>query len=190
MELVVIGKIYGSHNLNGAMKASFDIDELDSLIGEKIIIETQNGEEKIFTIRKANNTTNNKWIVEFDGIASKEDTTPLRNALIKAHKDFVNVPEYFNKEDELLDMIAYDLVNKEDIGKITSVFSTLAHDILVIEDEKHETLVPNIELFVKEINKEKNTIFIELLDGMREEKKDREKKDREKKANKIKDEKK
>jgi len=171
MELVSIGKIFGSHNLKGAMKISLDIDDLDALIGEKIIVTTEKGEDRILTIKKANNTMDNKWIVEFLEIISKDETIPLRNALIKVRKDLVNLPEYFNKEEELLEMFVFDLIKNENLGNVISIFATPAHDILVVEDDEHEILIPNIDFFVKKIDKEENLISVELLDGMKEKKK-------------------
>ena len=56
----------------------------------------------------------------------------------------------------------------ESIGKVVDVFDTAAHDIIVVEDENTETLIPNIENFVKDIDFEKKEIYVKILEGMRE----------------------
>ena len=75
-------------------------------------------------------------------------------------------------EDEYLleDLLGMTVITSENenIGKVVDVFDTAAHDIIVVEDETTETLIPNIENFVKDIDFDKNEIYVEILDGMRE----------------------
>ena len=54
------------------------------------------------------------------------------------------------------------------IGENNFIADTAAHDIIVVEDETTETLIPNIENFVKDIDFDKNEIYVEILEGMRE----------------------
>ncbi|MGL5428299.1 MAG: ribosome maturation factor RimM, partial [Cetobacterium sp.] len=49
---------------------------------------------------------------------------------------------------------------------------TAAHDIYVIEDDEYETMIPDVEVFIKKIDFEKREILVSLIDGMREKKKD------------------
>ena len=67
-----------------------------------------------------------------------------------------------------MDMEVVDMKNNETIGRVTDIFETAAHDILVVEDEKSEAMIPDIDEFVKKIDFDKRTIFVELIDGMRE----------------------
>jgi len=172
MELFVIGKIFGSHNLRGAVKFSSNIDDLDQLIDERIVITTEKGEDKILTLKVAKNTLGNKWIVEFEEINSKDEALLIRNGTAKVRRDLIDIDEDFHTNEELIGMLVYNINgDNEELGEIVEVFSTPAHDILVVENEVYETLVPNIEFFVKSIDKEKNVIKVELLDGMKEVKK-------------------
>lgn len=172
MELFVIGKIFGSHNLKGAVKFSSNIDELDHLIGERIVVTTEKGEDKILTLKAVKNTVENKWIIEFEEINSKDEALVIRNGIAMVRKDLINIDEDFYNDEELIGMSVIE-VNKDnlELGKVVEVFTTPAHDILVVEDDSHEILIPNIEFFVKSIDKEKNLIEVELLEGMKEVKK-------------------
>ncbi|MFR1676756.1 MAG: ribosome maturation factor RimM, partial [Fusobacterium sp.] len=69
---------------------------------------------------------------------------------------------------DLMDMEVVDMKNNETIGRVTDIFETAAHDILVVEDEKSEAMIPDIDEFVKKIDFDKRTIYVELIDGMRE----------------------
>ena len=69
---------------------------------------------------------------------------------------------------DLLDMKAVDADNGDILGKITDIFETAAHDILVIEGENTEIMVPDVDEFVKKIDFDKREIFIHLIEGMKE----------------------
>ncbi|MGF6907255.1 ribosome maturation factor RimM [Fusobacterium sp. PH5-44] len=172
MELFVIGKIFGSHNLKGAVKFSSVIEGLDQLVGEKMVITTEKGEDKILTLKGVKNTVENKWIIDFAEIESKDEAAVLRNSIVKVRKDLIDIDEDFYTDEELVGMSVYEINNGSvSLGKVMDIFSTPAHDILVVEDDIHEILIPNIEFFVKSIDKDKNQIKVELLDGMKEVKK-------------------
>lgn len=65
-------------------------------------------------------------------------------------------------------MKAVDIDNGEILGKVTDIFETAAHDILVIEGTNTEIMVPDIDEFVKKIDFDNREIFIHLIEGMKE----------------------
>ena len=65
-------------------------------------------------------------------------------------------------------MKAVEADNGDILGKITDIFETAAHDILVIEGENTEIMVPDVDEFVKKIDFDKREIFIHLIEGMKE----------------------
>lgn len=65
-------------------------------------------------------------------------------------------------------MKAVDIDNGEILGKVTDIFETAAHDILVIEGINTEIMVPDIDEFVKKIDFDNREIFIHLIEGMKE----------------------
>lgn len=175
MELLIAGKILGSHHLKGEVKVISDIENIDKLESNKIILELENKEQKLFTINKISHFVGNKWIFSFEEIKNKQDTIEIRNALIKVRRDLLGIAE-----DEILlsDFIGLDVYNleqetekKEYLGKITEVFETGAHNVYVVESEKYETMIPDVDVFIKNIDFEKRTMETQILDGMKEERK-------------------
>lgn len=169
MDLVTIGKITGTHHLKGAVKANISLSTPEIIVGERVMVEKPNGEKKILSVEKLSNLVADKVVIEFAEIKNKTEGNLLAGGIIKINRDILGM-----EEDEYLleDLLGMNVVttNNESIGKVTDIFDTAAHDIIVVEDDETETLIPNIEKFVKDIDFEKNQIVVELLEGMREKK--------------------
>lgn len=167
MDLVTIGKITGTHHLKGAVKANISLSDPSIIIGERVLIEKTNGEKKILSVTKLSNLVGDKVVIEFSEITNKTEGNLLAGGFIKINRDILGM-----EEDEYLleDLLGMTVITeeKENIGKVVEIFDTAAHDILVVEDENTETLIPNIENFVKDIDFEKKEIYVEILEGMRE----------------------
>ena len=167
MDLVTIGKITGTHHLKGAVKANISLSEPEIIIGERVMVEKPNGEKKILSVVKLSNLVGDKVVIEFEEITNKTEGNLLAGGLIKINRDILGMAEDEYLLEDLLGMTVITSEN-ENIGKVVDVFDTAAHDIIVVEDENTETLIPNIENFVKDIDFDENKITVELLEGMRE----------------------
>lgn len=167
MELFTVGKISGTHHLKGAVKIIANVSDARILVGNRVIIDIQ-GEQKMVTITSVSPLVGNKWTVEFQEITNKTEAGKLKNGLIKVRRDILGIEDDEYLLNDLMDMKVIDLKNNETIGTVTDIFETAAHDILVVEDEKSESMIPDIDEFVKKIDFENRTIYVELIDGMRD----------------------
>ncbi len=173
MELLIAGKVLASHHLKGEVKVISNIENIYELEGSKIILELTNGKQKLVTVTKIKNFVGNKWIFSFEEIINKQDTIEIRNALIKVRRDLLGI-----KEDEVLlsDFVGikvYDVKNhkKEYLGEIVEVFETAAHNVYVVESREYETMIPDVDIFIKKIDFEKRIMETDILEGMKELKK-------------------
>lgn len=167
MELFTVGKISGTHHLKGAVKIIANVSDARILVGNRVIIDIQ-GEQKMVTITSVSPLVGNKWTVEFQEITNKTEAGKLKNGLIKVRRDILGIEDDEYLLNDLMDMKVIDLKNNETIGTVTDIFETAAHDILVVEDEKSESMIPDIDEFVKKIDFKNRTIYVELIDGMRD----------------------
>lgn len=167
MELFTVGKISGTHHLKGAVKIIANVSDARILVGNRVIIDIQ-GEQKMVTITSVSPLVGNKWTVEFQEITNKTEAGKLKNGLIKVRRDILGIEDDEYLLNDLMDMKVIDLKSNETIGTVTDIFETAAHDILVVEDEKSESMIPDIDEFVKKIDFENRTIYVELIDGMRD----------------------
>lgn len=171
MDLLAVGKISGTHHLKGAVKVTSNIEGIEILEGNKVILELPNGEMKVLTVKNIEMMVGKKWIVEFEEITNKTEAGTLQNGVIKVRRDILGI-----EEDEFLanDTLGMKVITEEgeNIGEVVDIYETAAHDIYVIEDEEYETMIPDVDVFIKKIDFEKREMVVSLLEGMREKKKD------------------
>lgn len=169
MKLLIAGKIAGTHHLLGAVKVISELEGLSKLLGTKCMIQLENGEGLLMSPKKIEHLTGNYWIFEFEEIKNRTDAMKLRNALIQVRRDLLGLEEEVFYSD-YIGLLAREVGTGEVLGKIQEVFETAAHPIFVIQSEKYETMVPDLPIFVKQVDFEKGEICVELLEGMKEEK--------------------
>lgn len=166
-ELVNIAKISGTHHLQGALKAASVLEDTEVLNGAKVIVENSIGTQKIFTVSRAERINEKMLIIEFEEITSVNEAKKLLESKIYVRREQLgNISE---DEFYLVDLIDMNVVTVEgeNIGKITDVFSTAAHDIYVVNEGENEIMIPAVDEFVQEVNFEKRVVTVKLIEGMR-----------------------
>lgn len=171
MDLLVAGKVLGTHHLKGEVKVISNIENISLLQGNKIVLELENSQTKLFTVKKIEPFVANKWIFSFEEIKNKQDAVEIRNALIKVRRDLVGIDEDEYLVSDLIGIKVYDIKENEYLGEITEIFETAAHDIYVIDTEDYEIMIPDVEVFVKKIDFQNRKMEVDLIEGMKEIKK-------------------
>ena len=170
MKLLIAGKISGTHHLLGAVKVISELEGLSKLLGMKCMLQMENGSEFLVTPKKIEYLTGNYWVFEFEEINNRTEAMKLRNALIQVRRDLLGFGEEDIFYSDYIHLVAKEVGTEEVLGKIEEVFETAAHPIFVIQSEKYEIMVPDLPNFIKKVDFEKGEIWVELLDGMKEEK--------------------
>lgn len=49
---LIAGKVLGSHNLKGEVKVISDLDNIEVLVGNKVILELADSQQKLLTIKR------------------------------------------------------------------------------------------------------------------------------------------
>lgn len=168
MELLIIGKISGTHHLKGAVKINFNIDDPTILSNEKIIVAIDDNNQKILTIKKISPLVANKWVAEFEEISNKTEAGNLKNGFIKIRRELLGLAEDEYLLTDLIGMKVVDINTNENIGTVTEIFDTAAHDILIVDSLEFESMIPNIDEFVKNIDFENKIISVSMIDGLKE----------------------
>lgn len=170
MELLTIGKISGTHHLKGAVKVISNIENINLLLNNRVVVELAENNQRILTVKATSHLVGNKCVLEFEEITNKTEAGKLKNGFIKVRRELLGIEEDEYLLNDLLNMSVISIDNNENLGVVTDIFETSAHDILVVESSKHEIMIPDIDEFVKKIDFEKRTISVQLIDGMIEEK--------------------
>lgn len=115
MELLIAGKVLGSHNLKGEVKVISDLENIEVLVGNKVILELADSQQKLLTIKKIEHLVANKWIFSFEEIKNKQDTIEIRNANIKVRRDIVGIGEDEYLVSDMIGFKVYDIKGDESI---------------------------------------------------------------------------
>ena len=160
MDKVYIGKIVNTHGIKGELRILSDFPYKDKVfkINNKLIIDNKEYIIKSYRVHK-----------NYD-MVTLDDYKDINEVLFLLKKQV-----YFNKEDLLLndkeildeDLIRYKVIAKDGkCGTIKEIFmASPSNKILRVELDK-EILVPFNSPMIVNIDKEKEKITIDIIDGM------------------------
>lgn len=164
---IEIGKIVNTHGLKGECKiySSTDFDEERFAVGNQIHVK-YNKEDlllKIATFRKHKGMV----LISFEGL---QDINCIEK--YKGSSIYVNEDELHDLEEN--EVYFYQLVGclvkdeeGNELGEITEILETAAHDIIRVKQEgRKDLLIPYVERFIVEEDVEKKVIIVSLIEGM------------------------
>ncbi len=165
MDKLKIGKIIGTHALKGELKirSNSDFNDQRFVVGHKLLLENQNKEFVIKTVRfhKGN------YLVSFEGLQD-----------INLVEKYIGLNVYGYKDDIELDDDEYfygDLIgctvkqDEKEIGKVVSIFHNGAHDILSVQTETKKVSIPYVDAFIDNVNIDDQIIDVHLIKGFLDE---------------------
>lgn len=158
MSAIKIGQIMGAFGIKGWVKVKILTDFAERFdIGRRVRIE---GEWQ--TIEDAN-VHGNQLMLKLSDVHDRNRAEELFKVFIEAMD--AERPEL--EEDEYLtrDLIGLQVqtVGGEPLGKVDDVLPMPAHDVLVVG----ELMIPAVKAFVKNVDLERKSITVELIEGMR-----------------------
>ncbi len=166
MELVIIGKIVNTHGLKGTLKVkSFtDFKEQRYSKGTTLYIAFERNYIPV-TIESHREVKTLDYIkfIEFSDInlveKFKGSDLVIEKALIHELDDEDEF--YFNE------LIGMDVYNEDNlIGKCTDIRDYPQGEVLVVKTKSKEVLIPFRKEFVKEVNKETNSLHLIVWEGL------------------------
>lgn len=164
----LLGKLTKTHGLKGELAIWLDVDypedyeELDSVLLE---IKGQLVPHFIEEIQ----IRANKSIIKFEDIDTIEEAQKLVNCDIYLPED--NLPEL---EDEnqfyYHEIIDFDVIDEEKgkLGKVLAVYTSDRQDLISMQYEGKEILIPIDDDIVKTVNREKKELYTHLPNGLLE----------------------
>lgn len=162
------GKIVNTHGLRGEVKVVTWTDYPEDFEDIKhVYVKKKTSDEKL-TISSIKYQKNN-LIIKFAEIKDINEAEKYKNQVLYVEREELGeLPEgvYY-----IADLIGLDVVdeNGEKIGVIADVFNTGANDIYDVKREgKKNLLLPVIDEVVKEIDLEKKTVRVEMMEGLDE----------------------
>ncbi|MCD8327985.1 MAG: ribosome maturation factor RimM [Ruminococcus sp.] len=159
-----IGKIVSVHGLAGDVKVEAWCDSPEVLCSFKTLYFSK-GEIKVKV--KKSRVQKNMAILKLEGFDSVEQAQTLRNKILYADRDSMNLPRDTYFIADLIGMEVLDSETGESYGKITDATQTGANDVYHIKsDEGKMYYVPAIADVVKTTDIENSIMKITPLRGL------------------------
>lgn len=160
MNKIYIGKVVNTHGIKGEIRILSNFEYKDKVfkVNKKLIIGDKTYEIKSHRIHKGYN------------MVTLDDYNNINDVLFLLKKDV-----YFNEDDLLLDnnqvldseLLTYNVINNRgENGEVLEVFFASEKNKIIRVKFDKEYLIPYNSPMIKEINKNKKELVIELLEGM------------------------
>lgn len=157
--MVYVGEIVNTHGLKGELRIISDFKFKDKLFieGRKLYL----GKRKQEVLLKSYRKHKNYDMVMFEGINDINDAIIFKNDDVFVKRDELDIDGYVDE-----DIIGLDVYSDGNyIGKVNSIIKN-KQEILVIENNKKNYLIPFVDEFVKNIDLDKKIISVNLIEGL------------------------
>ena len=159
------GVVIGVHGLRGDLKVrplSGDSTALDSV---KEVTLRGTTKSSLHKVQKAARHKGN-LLIHLEGVTSVERAEEFIGCdVLISHDDLRELPE-----DEFywfqLEGLRVDDCQLGDLGTIIEIFTTPAHDILVVRGPRGEVLIPVVDAFILKIDEEAKVMHVDLPEGL------------------------
>jgi len=166
MDYIEVGKIVNTHGVRGEVKLNPSVDYVAELTEvDTFYIKTKTEYVKMHAERVR--IHKNCAIIKLSGVDTMSEAESYRGKVIYIEKD-MDLPdgEYY-----IEDLIGLSVLDEKEgnIGTLTDVFSTGAHDVYeVTTTTGQKVLIPAVSQFIKEIDMANKQILVCLIEGMLE----------------------
>ena len=164
--LVTIGRVIKARGLRGEIKVEPLSNVLDRFkFLHEITLELKNGENINFNIEYSRISGVN-IILKLNGIDDRDAAEKLRSAYINVTLD--NVAPLDNNSYYIFDLVGmgvFDSGNNK-IGSVTRIEQYPANDVIVVEKETEEIIIPAIKEFIVGIDLKSKKLTVNLPEGL------------------------
>lgn len=157
MNLIYIGKLVNTHGIKGEVRLISEFKYKKDVFKKNNIIYINNTKYEIISHR----THKNYDMLVLSNINSINDAL-----LIKGYNVYINRDDYkFNGylDEDLLGLDVYD--NEIYKGKVVDILKSVNNDLLVIDGKKRH-MVPNLPIFINNVDLKSKKIFINYIEGL------------------------
>ena len=170
MQFYNVAKILTTHGLNGEVKVAVITDFTEERFKPGSVLSIKGDEERVLTVESAR-TFKQFWLVKFEEITDIDQAEKLRNKiLVVSEENRQELPEGVFYYRDILGCTVIDNETGEVIGEITDIQSPGANDVWMVKEKSgQEYWIPYIDDVVKKVDIADKKIYVELIEGLRDE---------------------
>jgi len=166
-DLVMIGKIVKPHGIRGEVKVySFSEQPENFKHYKKVVLqETAGSGPEIYTVAKSREQ-GKLAILKLEGVSTREAAEALKGSTVwieKAYFPKLGPDEYYWHQLKGLVVLTE---SGRDLGKVSKLFSTPAHDIMVVTGGGREYLIPATKEIINKIDDRSGRVIITPPPGL------------------------
>ena len=159
MNYIYIGKIVNTHGIKGEVRIKSDFKYKKDVFKKDFNIYI--GNNKIKQTINTYRVHKEYDMITFNGITNINDVLEYKGLNVYVVREELNIDGIL--DEDIIGMNVYS--DTKEIGLVTDILKSKAHDILVIEKDKKRYLVPYIDEFVK-IDIENSQVLIDEIEGL------------------------
>lgn len=165
-ELILIGRISGTHGIRGLLRVvpySGDADSIASL--STFVVRMPDGNFETFRIRSAVEH-GKKLLVALEGIQDMNAAVGLTGSDIFVRRE--QLPALPDGEFYWQDLLGLTVLDERGgvLGELAHIFSTGANDVYVVKKDGEEYLLPAIEDVIIKVDLEMRTMTVHPMEGL------------------------
>ena len=161
-KLLEVGKIVNTHGLKGEIKILHWCDSPEFLLE----FDTVYLEGKIPLNIKTARVHKKSVLMTFEGINDINEAEKYKNKIIYINRDDAEIDENQVFHQDIIGINVFDQYLNKEIGVVKDILEMPTYDMFVIQGDKKEHLVPDVEKFIKEIDIDKKLMTICTIEGM------------------------
>ena len=168
-DCVELGYIAKAHGLNGEVKAVFDVHDIDEYQKVKTLyLSKKDSPLQAIEVKSLQVKTDKMAHITFKGFQYRDQGEALVGSTI--FYPLENLPELPEGHFYYFDVIGFDVIDKQlgQLGKVKEFISGPAHDIMVMDYQDKEVLIPVTDDIVIQADKDKSLIHTHLPEGLLE----------------------
>lgn len=166
MDEIKIGILVNTHGLRGEVRVKPTTDFADRRFAKGSVVHIQYQNQNIAVEVQYAKWVKQLLIVKFKGFDDINLVEPWKGSVITISKE--NLHELEEDEAYFFELMDCKVYNEDDkyLGNVVEVVETNANACLRVRNEEQEFLVPYVNAFIKDFNKEEKKIVIKLIEGL------------------------
>lgn len=165
-EFYYLGKITKLYSYKGEMIFYFDVDDVSEYSGLDAVFIDVNGDVIPFIIQKINFGTGHNATVKLVDVDTESDAKRLVNKSL--YLPISTLPKLEGNKFYYHEVIGFEVWDKADglVGVVESVNDMAAQALFEIKDGFTEILLPVVDDFIMEVNRNEKKIIVEFPEGL------------------------
>jgi len=166
---VLVAKVSKPHGIKGEIKVYPFSENPENFKFYSSLVFVDPAEKAAREVKLSRSRSQGRMaVLTLSGVASRNDAEDLVGCEVWASKD--DLPELAGEEYYWNDFEGMEVYTQKgfDLGHVSSLMSTGAHDILVISGRGAEYMIPMREEFIVEINEADGKIIVDPPEGLLE----------------------